>query len=91
MLAGFEDKSAVALCTFGYCEGPGHEPIIFEGKTTGKIVPARGPNTFGWDAIFQPDGYDQTYAEMDKEIKNSISHRSKALDELKKYFEHKKQ
>lgn len=34
MLAGFEDKSAVALCTFGYCEGPGHEPIIFEGKTT---------------------------------------------------------
>lgn len=77
MLAGFEDKSAVALCTFGYCEGPGHEPIIFEGKTTvsldtfalnhififffqGKIVPARGPGTFGWDAIFQPDGYDQT-------------------------------
>ncbi|CEG73047.1 Putative Inosine triphosphate pyrophosphatase [Rhizopus microsporus] len=91
MLAGFEDKSAVALCTFGYCEGPGHEPIIFEGKTTGKIVPARGPGTFGWDAIFQPDGYDQTYAELDKEIKNSISHRSKALDELKKYFEHKKQ
>lgn len=32
-----------------------------------------------------------SYAELDKEIKNSISHRSKALDELKKYFEHKKQ
>lgn len=33
MLAGFDDKSAFALCTFGYCEGPGHEPVIFEGKT----------------------------------------------------------
>lgn len=33
MLEGFGDKSAVALCTFGYCEGPGHEPIIFEGRT----------------------------------------------------------
>lgn len=32
-----------------------------------------------------------SYAELDKEIKNSISHRSKALDELKKYFEQKKQ
>jgi hypothetical protein len=33
MLDGFDDRSAYALCTFGYCEGPGHEPIIFEGRT----------------------------------------------------------
>lgn len=33
MLDGFDDRSAYALCTFAYCEGPGHEPIIFEGKT----------------------------------------------------------
>ncbi|KAG1453528.1 hypothetical protein G6F46_009154 [Rhizopus delemar] len=91
MLAGFDDKSAFALCTFGYCEGPGHEPVIFEGKTPGKIVPSRGPTTFGWDSVFQPDGYEQTYAELDKSIKNSISHRSRALDELKKYFQQKEQ
>lgn len=47
MLVGFEDKSAQAVCTFAYCEGPGHEPIIFQGRTSGKIVPARGPTTFG--------------------------------------------
>lgn len=33
MLAGFPDKSAQAVCTFAYCEGPGHEPIIFQGRT----------------------------------------------------------
>ena len=33
MLAGFEDKSAQAVCTFAYCEGPGHEPLIFQGRT----------------------------------------------------------
>ena len=33
MLAGFEDKSAYALCTFAYSSGPGAEPILFEGRT----------------------------------------------------------
>ncbi len=33
MLDGFEDKSAQAVATFAYSEGPGHEPILFQGKT----------------------------------------------------------
>jgi hypothetical protein len=33
LLAGFEDKSAESVCTFAYSEGPGHEPIIFQGRT----------------------------------------------------------
>lgn len=33
LLVGFEDKSAQAICTFAYSEGPGHEPIIFQGRT----------------------------------------------------------
>lgn len=53
MLVGFEDKSATAICTFAYSAGPGSEPILFEGKTEGKIVPARGPKNFGWDPIFE--------------------------------------
>ncbi|KAJ6393117.1 hypothetical protein OIU77_022572 [Salix suchowensis] len=57
--------------------------IIFQGK----IVPARGPDDFGWDPIFQPDdGYEQTYAEMPKDEKNKISHRSRALDMVKSHF-----
>lgn len=40
----------------------------------------RGDNKFGWDPIFQPDGFDGTFAEMEAEVKNSISHRYRALD-----------
>ena len=86
MLAGFEDKSAYALCTFAYCSGEGEEPVIFSGKTDGKIVPARGPLDFGWDPVFEPEGFDQTYAEMPKETKNSISHRGRALEKLKAFL-----
>jgi inosine triphosphate pyrophosphatase len=63
MLAGFENKTGYALCTFAYCE-PGSAPILFEGRTHGTIVPARGPTNFGWDPIFQPDGFSETYAEV---------------------------
>ncbi|KAI8050830.1 inosine triphosphate pyrophosphatase [Syncephalis plumigaleata] len=86
ILAGYEDKSAYALCTFGYCPGPNEDPIIFEGRCPGRIVPARGPSNFGWDPIFEPTGYQQTFAEMPLSIKLEISHRSRALDALKDYF-----
>ena len=56
--------------------GPEQEPITFVGRTPGRIVPARGDNQFGWDPVFEPEGFDQTYAELDKDIKNKISHRS---------------
>ncbi len=59
--------------------------------TQGKIVPARGPTNFGWDPIFEADGYGQTFAELDKKIKNEISHRAKALSNMKEYFHNLKQ
>ena len=40
-------------CTFAFCPGPGQEVLIFDGRTHGKIVPARGPHDFGWDPVFQ--------------------------------------
>ncbi|XP_012257742.2 inosine triphosphate pyrophosphatase [Athalia rosae] len=87
MLAGWEDKSAQAVCTFAYCNGdPNGDVKIFQGRTDGFIVAPRGTREFGWDACFQPVGYDKTYAELPKEIKNQISHRSKALSVLKDYF-----
>jgi len=87
MLDGFEDKSAYALCTFAYSAGKGEKPIIFSGRTEGRIVEARGPTDFGWDPVFEPAGFDQTYAEMDKSVKNSISHRGRALEQLKAFLE----
>lgn len=53
MLAGFEDKSAVAVCIFAFSAGVDHEPVLFEGKTKGRIVDPRGPRHFGWDPCFQ--------------------------------------
>ncbi|XP_022980416.1 inosine triphosphate pyrophosphatase [Cucurbita maxima] len=86
LLVAYEDKSAYASCIFSFSLGPEAEPITFVGNTPGKIVLPRGPNDFGWDPIFQPDGYDQTYAEMSKEEKNKISHRYRALALVKSHF-----
>ncbi|KAJ4211975.1 nucleoside triphosphate pyrophosphohydrolase ham1 [Fusarium solani] len=84
LLAAYTDKSAEAVCTFGYCAGPGEKVILFQGRCPGKIVPARGPNDFGWDPVFEYEG--QTFAEMDKVEKNKISHRSRALAKLQAWF-----
>jgi inosine triphosphate pyrophosphatase len=86
LLAGFEDKAATAMCIFAYAEGEDADPQLFTGSTNGQIVQARGPHAFGWDPIFQPDGFDQTYAEMDKAVKNTISHRFRALDKLRTFL-----
>ncbi|GJM84712.1 hypothetical protein PR202_ga00408 [Eleusine coracana subsp. coracana] len=86
LLKAYEDKSAYAMCIFSLALGPGEEPITFVGKTWGKIVPARGPTDFGWDPVFQPDGFEQTYAEMPKSVKNQISHRGRALALVKEHF-----
>jgi len=55
---------------------------FFEGMVKGNIVAPRG-DRFGWDPIFQPKGYKQTYAEMPQEEKNKMSHRYLALEKLK--------
>ncbi|OCH94490.1 Maf/Ham1 protein [Obba rivulosa] len=86
LLVGFPTTAAWALCTFAYSAGPGTEPILFEGRTDGRIVPARGPTKFGWDPCFEPQGFDQTYAEMPAEQKNKISHRYRALEKLQAYL-----
>lgn len=52
----------------------------FEGRTEGTLLTApRGQNGFGYDPLFVPDGFSQTYAELSKTEKNEISHRGKAM------------
>ena len=86
MLSAFDDKSAVAICIFAYTSGPGQPVVLFQGQTTGKIVSPRGSQAFGWDSCFQPDGYNLTYAELSKDIKNQISQRYTALTLLRNHF-----
>lgn len=94
MLAAYPDKSAYSQCIFAVCatEGKGEvtrEPVVFVGQCKGSIVPARGVGHFqgmSWDPVFQPDGHAKTFAEMDKDTKNLISHRSIALGKLKQHF-----
>lgn len=59
----------------------------FEGAAEGEIIrEKRGTNGFGYDPVFMPAGYDQTFAEMDLSDKNSISHRGMAVRKLVQYF-----
>ncbi|XP_021367805.1 inosine triphosphate pyrophosphatase-like isoform X2 [Mizuhopecten yessoensis] len=87
MLAGFEDKTADAMCIVAYSDGHKDSEVqLFIGKTEGTIVDPRGPRDFGWDPCFQPTGFEQTYAELPKSTKNTISHRYRAVDKFKSHF-----
>ena len=69
-------KTVVALVLDG-------ETHLFEGRVDGQIIEEpRGTAGFGYDPVFMPDGYDQTFAEMGDEEKNSISHRGRAMRKL---------
>jgi len=55
------------------------------GEVSGQILTeVRGKNGFGYDPVFLPDGYNLSYAEMDSELKNKLSHRARALEKAKK-------
>ena len=59
----------------------------FEGIVEGQIIQERrGGEGFGYDPIFQPDGYDQTFAELGMDIKNHISHRARATQKLAEFL-----
>lgn len=61
---------------------------LFEGIVNGNITnEACGLNGFGYDPVFQPDGYEDTFAMMNSECKNSISHRGLATKKLINYLE----
>lgn len=56
---------------------------LFEGIVNGEITTEkRGDSGFGYDPVFRPDGYEQTFAELGHEIKNQISHRARAVQKL---------
>ncbi len=66
---------------------PNGKSFSSKGIVKGKIsTEKRGKNGFGYDPIFIPDGYNQTFGEMESKLKMSIDHRFKAFLKIKKYF-----
>lgn len=60
---------------------------LFEGIVRGEIIKERrGGEGFGYDPIFQPEGYDRTFAELGPDVKNKISHRARAVARLVEYL-----
>lgn len=63
---------------------------IFEGEIKGTIIEnMAGTNGFGYDPIFVPENYDKTFAELSSEIKNTISHRARAMEKFLSYINNK--
>jgi XTP/dITP diphosphohydrolase len=74
-------KAASPVCEANEAE---LETELFSGACEGRIIDtARGAHGFGYDPLFVPDGFSETFAELGEEQKNRISHRSKALQQLK--------
>lgn len=64
------------------------QSYLFEGKVTGNIaLQVMGNDGFGYDPVFIPDGYTQSFAQMLPELKNSMSHRRKAADKLAHFLQ----
>lgn len=75
-------RSASFICALTLAWPDGHTES-FEGRIEGTSVwPPRGNNGFGYDPVFVPSGYDQTFGEMDPSAKHAMSHRANAFRQL---------
>ena len=79
-----DDMSAHFICALALVWPDGDE-ICVEGRVDGQIIwPPRGVFGFGYDAIFQPDGHNQSFGEIDPAAKHAMNHRADAFAQLTK-------
>jgi len=82
-----QDRRARFVSSVAIADKDGYVLNVVEGICEGTITVApRGTGGFGYDPLFVPDGYDQTFAELSEEIKNRISHRAKALIQTRQFL-----
>lgn len=80
--AGAKDLSANFTCALALAL-PNGKAELFEGRVFGTLTwPPRGARGFGYDPIFVPEGYKETFGEMEPSLKDSISHRARAFEKL---------
>lgn len=86
-LEGKENRRARFVCAISIAIN-GEVIETFEGEVKGTITAApRGNGGFGYDPVFQPDGYDQTFGELPADVKNKISHRANAFKKAMQFVE----
>ena len=81
-MVGVANRRAQFVCAAAFVAPSGYEKVVRAEMVGVLIDRARGENGFGYDPIFMPEGYTQTTGEMNPELKDSISHRGKAMREL---------
>jgi XTP/dITP diphosphohydrolase len=80
-------RRAEFVCVLSLCLPDGKRHREFEGRVSGHLVwPPRGHKGFGYDPMFQPDGFDITFGEMDPAQKHAISHRAVAFRRLLEFL-----
>lgn len=85
MLEGETNRHATARTAIGFYNG--QECQVFLGETRGSVpIGIRGSSGFGWDPIFIPEGYTQSFAEMSAVEKNAVSMRRIALEKMREHF-----
>lgn len=86
LLGDNPDRSSAFIAVLALVYPDGRE-VTFEGRCEGDMVwPPRGAGGFGYDPVFQPQGLDKTFGEMTSDEKHAISHRAKAVAQLKAYL-----
>lgn len=87
-IAKVQQKSSRGACRDADSHDPNtSETLIFEGVCEGRILDkGRGNAGFGYDPLFLPDGYTQTFAELGGDVKNKISHRARALEKARRWL-----
>ena len=89
-LEGVSNRRAKFVCCV-CCTFPNGDILRARGECPGEILTQpRGDGGFGYDPVFRPDGYEQSMAELETDVKNQISHRGQAVrkfrEELEKYY-----
>jgi len=81
-LAKVEERSARFRCVMVLAEN-GEVLAHFDGAVEGRIITERtGSGGFGYDPLFVPEGYNQSFAELGAEVKNTLSHRARAMEKV---------